>query len=354
MRILLITDHHTKAGGAELYFFELKERLKKVQGIQVYSLGFGPHAEEGPDHFVLKGLKTNSTKFIWQLLFHPFIYFKLKKKIKEIKPDVIHLHHAKQYSVSLLKAIAPYPIVQTIHDYGVICLVAYNIHKDLTPCPTGFRFACCFQHQVKYAKIFYLPLVYAFLKLRNRLRKSVKKFIAPSPMLVSYLKNNQFDDVSYIPPFKKERNHYSFERMLPHHFFFAGQLSQHKGVHILIDEFALAMQSNKQLTLTIAGKGPDELILKNKISDLGLEKNISLIGWQDDLNNEYEQCIAVIFPSLWLEAFGLVMTEAMSHARPIIGSNRGSPTWLIDDHQTGFIFNPSKRGDLAEKILLLA
>src|SRR5580658_4900201 len=123
MRILLITDNHTPTGGAENYFFDLKDRLKKMPGIEVFSMGFGPIKIYGHDYYVLKGLKSKIFRLLWQVIIHPVVYFKLRRQISEFQPDVIHIHNIKQYAASLLKAIKPYPVVQTIHDYGVICPV---------------------------------------------------------------------------------------------------------------------------------------------------------------------------------------------------------------------------------------
>jgi glycosyltransferase involved in cell wall biosynthesis len=354
MRILLITDNHTPTGGAEHYFFDLKDRLKHVPGLDVYSLGFGPTEMAGDDFYILKELRSHIPKLIWRFLLHPIVYIKLRREINKIRPDVIHIHNVKQYPVSVLWAVKPYSVVQTIHDYGVICPTAHNLHKDHQPCSTGLRMACFWQHQVKYNRFIYLALVCSFFMLRNRLRKTVKKFFAPSPLLVEYLKKNNFDDATYIPPFKKEKNHYSFDKMNPHHFLFAGNLGTHKGVHVLIKEFALAVQKNERLTLTMLGMGPEGKSLRKKVVKLGLEKHIFFSGWKENMAPFYEKCAAVIFPSLWVEAFGLVITEAMSHARPVIGSDRGSPPWLIEDQHTGLIFNPLREGDLAEKILTLA
>ncbi len=64
--------------------------------------------------------------------------------------------------------------------------------------------------------------------------------------------------------------------------------------------------------------------------------------------------MAIIFSSVGLESFGLVITEAMSHGRAVIGSNRGPTAWLVEDQKTGLLFDPLKTGDLAEKILHLA
>ncbi|MBX3710105.1 MAG: glycosyltransferase family 4 protein [Gammaproteobacteria bacterium] len=354
MRILLITDNHTLTGGAENYFFDLKRRLKNVPDVEVYSIGFAACSEKGDDFYVLKGLKSKIAKLFWQFLFHPGVYFTLRQQLKKICPDVIHIHNVKQYTASVLAAIKPYPVVQTIHDYSVICPSAYNVHKNHQPCPTGMKMKCFWQHHVKYSLFTYLAMVCSFFTLRARLKKTVKKFIAPSPLLVEYLKQNHFNDATYISPFKQEKTHYSFEQMQPCHFLFAGNLGMHKGIDILLDEFSLAQQKNPHITLTIAGTGSEEQHLHDYVKKLNLEKQISFIGWQTSLEKEYVACAVVVFPSLCFEAFGLVMTEAMSYARPVIAANRSTAPWLIDDQQTGLLFDPLIKGDLAEKMLILA
>jgi len=354
MRILLITDNHTPAGGAEHYFFELKARLKQLPDLEVYSLGFGETETGGEDFYVFKNTKSKFAKLIWQLIPQPFVYKKLRKKIREINPDVIHLHNIRQYTASLLSAVKGYRLVQTMHDYGAVCPIAWNIHRNLEACPTGIRASCFWQHQLKYNPLTYLALALAFLITRHRSRKIIKTFFAPSPLLVEYLKKNKFENAIYIAPFKNEPQSPAFDTIDPRHFLFAGNLGTHKGIDLLLDEFALASQKNPALTLTILGKGADENRLRKRVNELGLANQVYFAGWLEDPEAEYAKSAAVIFPSLWMEAFGLVITEAMNHSRPVIGSNRGSPPWIIDDKKTGLIFDPSKKGKLAEKILMLA
>ena len=355
MRVLLINDNLLPIGGAEKYFFDLKARLKNVPGVEVFFLGFGPQSHHGNDFIILKGLRSKMAKWLWQIVFNPIVYLNIRHYLKKIRPDVIHIHNVKQYSSSLFAAIKSYPIVQTIHDYGAVCPTAHNIHKgNLQPCETGFKWHCFLQHQMKYNLLVYFFLIYTFLKFRKKQKKLIKKFFAPSPLLVDYLKQNDFTNVIHIPPFVKKRTYYSFDKINPHHFLFAGQLGAHKGIYLLLDEFALAIAKNKHLILTLVGTGSIENDLHQQVKKLRIEKHIFFVGWQYDLEKFYQQCVAVIFPSIWMEAFGLVMAEAMMHARPIIGSNRGSPLWLIDDLQTGLMIEPCKPGDLAEKILMLA
>jgi len=354
MRILLITDNHTPTGGAERYFFELKEKLKTLPDVTVYSIGFAPKASEGDDFHVLPSATSKVVKFLFRLFTHPLVYFKLHKLITHFQPDVIHLHNVKQFPFSVLRAIRGYPLVHTMHDFSFICPTAQNIHRDLTPCPTGIRRACFWQHQIKYPRFIYLFMAYAFFKLRRLLKQTAHAIIAPSPLLAEYLTRNHFHHVTYISPFHTKPSSFSFNTIKPYHFLFAGHLGKHKGVSLLLNEFALACQHNNKLVLNIAGTGPEKKPMQQQVRALGIINNVNFLDWQDNLSAHYEACNALIFPSLGLESFGLVMTEAMSHARPIIAINRGTCAWLVKDQENGLLFDPLLAGDCASKILALA
>ncbi|MBW6441140.1 glycosyltransferase family 4 protein [Patescibacteria group bacterium] len=57
---------------------------------------------------------------------------------------------------------------------------------------------------------------------------------------------------------------------------------------------------------------------------------------------------AVLFPSIWQEPFGLVMTEAMACGTPVIAFNRGSVSEVVKDGKTGFI--TKNENDMIEAI----
>jgi glycosyltransferase involved in cell wall biosynthesis len=317
-------------------------------------LGFGAKAFENADSYVLAAPKSAYGKFFWRLVFHPLVYQKLKQTLQKIAPDVIHLHNIKQHTPTLLRAIKGYPIVQTVHDFSYICPTAQNLHKDNTVCTTGLRLKCLWQHQVKFNRLTYLAALFSFYYLRKKSRGLFQSFIAPSPILADYLSRNAYAPVTFIPPFKPTLLPLSFATQDKNFFLFAGNLGAHKGVFLLLDEFAKAVKSNPHLVLAIAGTGRDEKKVLTKIQSLDLSKNILLLGWQTDLSYYYQRCQALIFPSIGMEAFGLVMLEAMAHGRAIIGINRGTAAWLIKDKSTGLLFDPQKKGDLAAKITTLA
>ncbi|MBA3660167.1 MAG: glycosyltransferase family 4 protein [Gammaproteobacteria bacterium] len=353
--MLLITDNYSlSAGGAENYFFELKKRLEAEPTLAIFSLGFGEKPSHSPTTLILKKIQSNIKRLLWQIVFHPLVYFRIRQFIKAVQPDVIHLHNVKQYTFTLFLALRHYRVIQTIHDYGAVCPTAHNIHRDLRPCATGWRRACFWQHQVKFNRIIYLAQTCVHVLTQYLQKKFVQLCFAPSPELVTYLTHHQFSQPHYIPPFKKNLGLPQFNLIEPNHFFFAGQLGAHKGIFQLVKEFAQAYQSRPFLKLTIAGEGASKGKLKKLIHALKMQKNIHLIGWQPCLNDYYQRACAVIFPSVWMEAFGLIMMDSMLQGRPVIGSNRGSPTWLIEEGVTGLIFDPSEVGSLAKKIIWLA
>lgn len=353
MRILLLTDQHAATGGAEKYFFALKSALQQLPGWQVHSLGFSQEEMVGDDFQTLPTTRTKWSKLFWQIFTHRRTLKKLRAAITTFKPDVIHLHNIKQHTPAILRAVRGYRVVQTIHDYSSVCPAALNLHKDWNPCPTGFQFSCFWQHQLKFNRAIYLGLVLSYLLNRKRSHRAVHHFITVSPLLADYLKKQQYQPVSYIPPFKNEVVACTTEPN-PNHFLYAGQLGAYKGTEILLKEFALAVAENPHLQLTIAGSGEHEQALRQLAKQLQIENHLHFTGWLDDLTPLYQSHLAVIAPSLVMESFGLVISEAMSHGRATIGSNRGSIPWLVTHNESGLIFNPHLSGDLAKSILQLS
>ena len=93
--------------------------------------------------------------------------------------------------------------------------------------------------------------------------------------------------------------------------------------------------------------------MKKRVLELGLVKNVEFKGRIDDdniLNTFYSQALALVVPSLWFEAFGLVAIEAFKNKTCVIASNIGGLKELVEDNNNGFLFNHNDALDLANKI----
>jgi glycosyltransferase involved in cell wall biosynthesis len=55
-----------------------------------------------------------------------------------------------------------------------------------------------------------------------------------------------------------------------------------------------------------------------------------------------------VAPSAWLEAFGLVVVEAMAAGVPAVAAGHGAFTELVEDGRTGLLHRPNDARSLAE------
>lgn len=113
------------------------------------------------------------------------------------------------------------------------------------------------------------------------------------------------------------------------------RLRYEKGIDVLIDAFAGFRQVNPELAqLVIVGSGPEEETLKRQAETLGLRAHF--VGQQVDPEPFYELAHLVAIPSR-REAFGLVASEAMARAKPILGASVGGLTEIIEDGRNGWL-----------------
>ncbi|TVP59858.1 MAG: glycosyltransferase [Nodularia sp. (in: Bacteria)] len=130
---------------------------------------------------------------------------------------------------------------------------------------------------------------------------------------------------------------------------FAGRIVPYKGVEWLIKALALCEQN---IHLDIAGDGWSQPNMEKLARQMGLSDRITWHGWcnSEKLEALYQQCFAVVFPSLWPEPAGLITLEAYAHYRPIIASAVGGIPEHVRDGETGILVPPHNVKQLAAAI----
>lgn len=134
---------------------------------------------------------------------------------------------------------------------------------------------------------------------------------------------------------------------------FAGRIVSDKGLEWLIKTL---IHTNPQIQLDIAGEGWERPRLEKLANTLGLNHRITWHGWCDrqKINQLYQQCFAVIFPSVWPEPAGLVTLEAYARYRPVIGSAVGGIPEHLRDGETGILVPANNIKELAQAINYLS
>ena len=110
---------------------------------------------------------------------------------------------------------------------------------------------------------------------------------------------------------------------------FVGRLKSFKRVDVAIETVRCLRRDGVNATLTVVGDGPDRPRLERLSEELDLSDVVSFVGWTDDpnqLREYYRRAFALLLPSE-IEAFGMVVLEAMAAGTPVV---RTAPTGGLD------------------------
>lgn len=131
-----------------------------------------------------------------------------------------------------------------------------------------------------------------------------------------------------------------------------GQVSEHKGHHILIAALEVLRQKKYNFRLKIIGSGTDAYIyrLKEQVERAGLQNNVDWLGYLPTEKEIYADLDLVIVPTIRPEPFGLVAIEPSRYNIPVIASRNGGLQEVIIDKETGLLFESGNYQDLAQKI----
>jgi glycosyltransferase involved in cell wall biosynthesis len=130
---------------------------------------------------------------------------------------------------------------------------------------------------------------------------------------------------------------------------YAGRLTKEKGIDMLADAFLAAQREDPRLHLVLAGGGPEEDALRDRLGD-----RATFLGWLRDeaLAQAYASADAFLFASA-TDTFGQVILEAQASGLPVVAVAAGGPATLIEDGCSG-ILCPADSGALAGALHRLA
>jgi glycosyltransferase involved in cell wall biosynthesis/predicted metal-dependent phosphoesterase TrpH len=130
---------------------------------------------------------------------------------------------------------------------------------------------------------------------------------------------------------------------------YSGRITREKGADLLADAFLLARAREPRLRLVLAGGGPEQERLRERVGDAA-----TFLGWLAgaELANAYASADLFLFPSA-TDTFGQVILEAQASGLPVIAVAEGGPLSLIEDRVTGLLC-PADAPALADALLELA
>jgi glycosyltransferase involved in cell wall biosynthesis len=156
-----------------------------------------------------------------------------------------------------------------------------------------------------------------------------------------------------VVPNPVDTDTFAVREMPPHHdevrLIHVGRLSPEKGLLALVEAFAVAARADARLRLTLVGGGPDEAALRQRVSALGVNDEVTFTGPRpkDDIpallgaSHIYVSNGAV-------ETFGVAVAEAVSVGRVVVAPSHCALPEVVGD--TGVLFQPGRPDALVEAI----
>jgi glycosyltransferase involved in cell wall biosynthesis len=123
---------------------------------------------------------------------------------------------------------------------------------------------------------------------------------------------------------------------------FVGRLSEEKGIMDLI-----RVWNRIDYPLNVIGDGPLELSARNEAGP-----NVKFLGRRShaEIAEAMSKAAFLVVPSNWYEMFGLVVVEAFSCGLPVISSDAGSLTELVEHGVTGLLVGQRDTASLTSGI----
>jgi len=133
---------------------------------------------------------------------------------------------------------------------------------------------------------------------------------------------------------------------------FVGRLDRQKGVDILLESARLLSTYQLDFFIWVVGGGAEHNSLKQKVRASNLENKIFFWGVRNDIPAILRASDVFVLPSRY-EGMPMVILEAMASHLPIIATDVGDNSYIIENEATGFIVKINDYDNLSKKLRIL-
>ncbi|MDE5107810.1 MAG: glycosyltransferase [Trichodesmium sp. St17_bin3_1_1] len=339
MRILSIHNRYLIRGGED-QSRELEEKLLQEQGNQVDIY------EENNNRVAEIGKVRVAIRTVWSTESYQIV----RQKLTENSYNIVHVQNFFPLispSVYYAANKQGVPIIQTLRNYRLLCANSYffrdqKVCEDclgkIIPWP-GVVHGCYRDSKLG-------SLVVVTMQTLHRAISTWKKMVNLYITLTDFTRQKFIQaglpadkivvkpNFVYPDPGMGEGN--------GNYAIFIGRLSPEKGLDTLLAAWQLL---GGKIPLKIIGDGPLSNQVREAVTKLPYVKWLGRLPIQE-VYTLIGEAKFLIFPSQWYETFGRVAIEAFAKGTPVIASNLGNMSSMIESGRTGFHFSPGDPNDL--------
>lgn len=279
----------------------------------------------------------------------------LALRLENDRPDVVHIHNTfPLLSPSVLAACADagVPAVATVHNYTLICPPG-TLYRDghvCTDCVGRMPIPAVRHGCYRDSGLATVPMAASLVLNRRRWWSGVSRFFCISKAQREVLIAAGMPAGRLAVKYNYVTDPGRTRAGVGEHVLFLGRITAEKGIGLLMAAWdRVAAAGGLGLPLVIAGTGPmqDEVTRWAEGRD-----DVRYVGLQskDGCHDLIARANAVVAPSEWLEAFGLVVVEAMAAGVPTIAAAHGAFRELVADGVTGLLHAPGDPDSLAARL----
>ena len=333
-RVLLVHNYYRQRGGEDAVVDAEHALLcERGHAVRLYSR----HNEEIEDMSAVRAARDT----LWSRR----TVSEIEAEIESFQPDIVHAHNTfPLVSPSLCWAVDRVPLVQTLHNFRLLCPQAMFLRNDrvcedcLGTLPWRGAMHRCYRGSTSQS-----ALVVAMLGLHRALgsfEKKVALYVAPSEFCRGKLIEGGLpaERVTVKPHFVDIP---PAEDGIRRGGLFVGRLAPEKGLAILID----ALEGVPRAEIAVIGDGPE-------MPRVSAHPRLRVLGRQprDKVLAAMRRAAYLVMPSICYETFALVALEAFACGLPVIASRLGGLADLVEDGRTGLLVAPGSAAALRDAL----
>jgi glycosyltransferase involved in cell wall biosynthesis len=361
LSILHVSHNHHIDGGSDRYFFQLNDLLVQQGHKVVPFCAADPRNLESPySGFFPKTVDPESSSLsnMARYIFSRSARESINRLLCDETFDIAHLHiYYGKLTGSILKPLKErgMPIVQTLHEYKLLCPVYTMIAngKVCEDCVTGQLWRALPKRCNKnsFAKTLLTVIEsYAFSWLGAL--ETIDHFIGVSQFISDKMIEHGLpeDKITTIHNFI-DSSRYRPAKDPGDYVLYFGRLERVKGIFTLLD----AMKVVPHVECVIAGNGGERREIERYLETNDIH-NVRLVGFVhgNALQDLIRGSLCTVIPSEWYENCPMSVLESLALARPVIGTVIGGIPELISHNSDGLLIQPGDAEALADSILRFA